>query len=159
MDGDYLSVHAARPWSGEEKRGGKPRGDPELEKALAEICLNCTEEKDSCEKCRKFRKAARALRAESVAIQDSKTSRNGRRPYGQLIAIDGESHTIMEWANISGLSVDCIYSRLKRGVSDADLIAPSRWQPQWFDRFHAWCVAAKRREAICLGQGKETDNA
>jgi hypothetical protein len=38
------------------------------------------------------------------------------------ITINGEAHTITEWATISGLHYSTIWQRMKKGVTGADLI-------------------------------------
>jgi hypothetical protein len=42
------------------------------------------------------------------------------------ITINGETHTLKEWAEISGLSLTTISIRIKNGVTGADIIKPSK---------------------------------
>lgn len=40
------------------------------------------------------------------------------------ITINGVTHTIDKWSELSGISNEIIHSRLTRGVTDTKLIAP-----------------------------------
>lgn len=42
--------------------------------------------------------------------------------YAQTIEIDGETHTISEWAALTGQKVRCIYSRLERGYTPQEAV-------------------------------------
>ncbi len=53
----------------------------------------------------------------------SQQARNMRSNH--FVVIDGESATLMEWAERSGLDVGCIKGRLKRGLSGLSLLDPA----------------------------------
>lgn len=40
------------------------------------------------------------------------------------ISIDGVEHTVKEWSEISGVNANTIHSRLRKGITGAELIAP-----------------------------------
>lgn len=52
---------------------------------------------------------------------DMKTQQNNRRN-NHLVSVNGVTHTIAEWAMITGLKYDTIKSRLKRGWTEYDAI-------------------------------------
>ena len=52
---------------------------------------------------------------------DMKTQQNNRRN-NHLVTVNGVTHTIAEWAMITGLNYDTIKSRLKRGWTEYDAV-------------------------------------
>ena len=41
-----------------------------------------------------------------------------------IITIDDVEHTIREWSEISGINANTIHTRLRKGITGAELIAP-----------------------------------
>lgn len=44
----------------------------------------------------------------------------------KLATINGETHTLREWAEIAGLPPTTVYSRYRNGIRGEDLITPIR---------------------------------
>lgn len=73
-----------------------------------DICLNCTAKK-CIGTCKRIRKASPA-KAEP----------------GKELTINGETHTLGEWAKITGLNYKTIATRIYRGKTGAEIIKPKR---------------------------------
>ena len=44
----------------------------------------------------------------------------------KIVEINGEKHLVVEWAEITGLSIGCIYGRIRRGEKGEDIIRPTK---------------------------------
>lgn len=60
---------------------------------------------------------------------DSEQANNRRNNH--MVTIDGESHSIVEWSKIVGISTVLIYKRIRDGMTETDAIMKPKGINQW----------------------------
>ncbi len=55
----------------------------------------------------------------------SRTQQNRNQQRNRLICVDGVTHSVAEWAEVSGVNASTIYTRLRRGASAEAALRPA----------------------------------